>query len=71
MRTAAVVCFAMAALTGVVGVKNIIADADQATDTANLVGYVIGSLFLPFVFTIGGLAFWGKAKREREDADRG
>jgi fumarate reductase subunit D len=61
MRTGAIVCFVLAALTTVVAVANVIGGPNRPEGAENLVGYAVGSFLVPVVLLIVGLILWGKS----------
>ena len=63
MRIGAILCFALAGLSAVAGVNNIIGGANRPEGVENLVGYAVGSFLLPIVSLIVGIVLWGKSKR--------
>ncbi len=66
MRTTAIVCFGIAALTAVVAVQNVVGGANRPEEMENLVGYAVGSFLVPVVLLIVGLILLGKSTQKNE-----
>lgn len=62
MKTGATVCFVMAAITFVIGVKNIV-EASQERPFERLVGYGVGSMLPALALLVTGLILQKKAKK--------
>ena len=63
MKTGAIVCFVIAALSAIAAINNIIGGANRPEGAENLVGYAVGSFLVPIAFLVGGLLMLGKSKK--------
>jgi hypothetical protein len=60
MRSGAIVCFVLAAITTAVAIGKI---ANGPERIENLVGYAVGTLLVPIAFLIAAIVLWGKSKK--------
>ena len=63
MKTGAIICFVIAAISTVTAINNLVGGANRPEGIENLVGYAVGAFLLPIAFLIGGLVLWGKSKQ--------
>ena len=66
MKPGAIICFVLAALTGLVAVNNVFLGGTGRTAADQLAapGYAVGSFLVPIGLLIGGLAIQGKGRRD-------
>ncbi len=61
MRTSAIVCFVLAALSTVAAAR-VAMKALETREAADAVGVIVGAFLLPVIFLIGGLSLVRKPK---------
>jgi len=64
MKAGAIVCFILAALAGLVAIKNVFGGGPNApTDSNQFAGYAVGSFIIPIALVIGGVMLWNKSQQ--------
>jgi hypothetical protein len=67
MKTAAIILFGFAALATVVAIKNVFGggpnSAERIANSAEFVGFIVGSFLVPIVLLIAGLICLNKSKQ--------
>ena len=61
MRVAAIVCFIIAILVGLIAMQNVMGGANRPGELEHTVGYAVGAFLVPIAMLIVGVVLWRRS----------